>query len=91
MMMMMFGFLKAFDKVPQRDCYINFMPVELGKKIMAWMEEWLNGHVQKVVLNVQCSNSIPVLSSVLQGSVLRLVLFIIYVNDIDLSLCVEKY
>ena len=50
---------------------------------MKWIEEWLTGRQQRVVINGQSSDWEDITSGVVQGSVLGPCLFLIYINDID--------
>ena len=51
-----------------------------------WIESWLSNRYQRVVLDGYMSDWLPVLSGLLQGSVLGPILFIVYINDFDVNL-----
>ncbi len=51
-----------------------------------WIENWLSNRKQRVVISGTASDWAPVISGVPQDSILESVLFIIYINDIDVGL-----
>lgn len=50
---------------------------------MAWLKDWLSDRKQRVVVGGEASENKDVESSVIQGSVLGGILFIIFIDDID--------
>jgi len=53
--------------------------------VWLWLENWLKGREQRVCIDGSSSDWIKVLSGVPQGSVLGHILFLVYINDVDLE------
>ena len=75
-------FAKAFDAVPHRKLMGKLKFYGITGNILKWIEQFLTGRTQVVLVHGTHSVSADVLSGILQGAVLGPLLFIIYINDI---------
>ena len=74
-------FLKAFDLVPHDRLRMKIVISGVDSRVVALMREFLLGHTQSQSRRA-IIRGVRVTSGVLQGSVLGLLLFVAYVNDI---------
>ncbi len=65
---------------------IKFKQFGINRKIHNWIKNWLGNRKQRVIINCIASDWASITSGVPQGFVLGPVLFIIYINDIDVRL-----
>ena len=83
-------FEKAFDTPPHELLKSKLFGCDIGGKTLKWIDSFLCYRQQRVVVNGAKSDWAPVLSGVPRGTVLGLLLFSLYINDISTDIDSEK-
>ena len=76
-------FAKAFDKVNHKLLLKKVWAYDIWGKVYSWIESFLTERTQVVAVNGVYSFIDVVLSGGPQGTVIGLILFLIYINDLE--------
>ena len=78
---LMVDFRKAFDLVDHSFLLQKLKLYKCDENSLSWFNSYLSNRTQRVSLNNKCSASEPIRYGVPQGSILGLLMFLIFIND----------
>ena len=73
---------KAFDKVWHKGVIFKLKKKRKDGLLFRWFISYLKNRFQRVVIDVQSSNELPVQTGIPQGSILGPLFFLIYMDDL---------
>ena len=77
---------KAFDKVGHEGFIFTLKSVGISDALLDLIGSFLENRFQRVVLNNQTSEWLPVKARIPQGSILGPLFFLIYINDLSVDI-----
>ena len=77
---------KAFDRVWHSGLLLILQAAGVSGKVLAWFKSYLSDRRQRVVIPGATSDWIFIQAGVPQGSILRPLLFLVYINDIVIDI-----
>ena len=75
-------FKKAFDSLVYSKIIAKLSAYGIGYELLSWIQVFLTGRTQRVIVDNALSSSIDVSSGVVQGSVLGPLIFLLFIDDI---------
>ena len=81
-----FDMPKAFDKIQYEGMIFKFKSMDFSDTLLDLIGSFLENRFQRVVLSGQISQWLPAKASIPQGSILRPLFFLIYINDLSIDI-----
>ena len=81
---------KALDKLWHERIFHKLKRNEISGNLLSLLTDFLRNRKQGVILNDQRASRANITAGVPQGSILGLLLFLIYINDLSVLKCLKE-